>query len=129
MMKFNFLHKLLLTNTQVAKIRKALTNGSSANKNCSKSPLSKTIQSGGGVIRNVPIFGNILSSVTKKGTVIARNLRKNFLDEQIDKFNKEFIKDIGSGITITNNETKDIIKVNRGILLKGTTRKITSQEG
>ena len=37
------------------------------------------------------------------------------------------------GITLTNNEIKDIIKViksleNRGILLKGTTRKITSQE-
>ena len=39
-----------------------------------------------------------------------------------------------SGITLTNNEIKDIIKVirsleNRGILLKGTTRTITSQEG
>ena len=40
----------------------------------------------------------------------------------------------GSGKTLTNNETKDIMKVikpleNKGILLKGTTRKITSQEG
>ena len=40
----------------------------------------------------------------------------------------------GSEITLTNNEIKYIIKVtksldNRGILLKGTTRKITSQEG
>ena len=39
-----------------------------------------------------------------------------------------------SGITLINNEIKDIIKViksleNRGILLKGTTRKITGQEG
>ena len=38
-----------------------------------------------------------------------------------------------SGITPTNNEIKDIMKViksveNRGILLKGTTRKITSQK-
>ena len=37
-------------------------------------------------------------------------------------------------MTLTNNELKGIIKViksleNRGILLKGTTRKITSQEG
>ena len=39
-----------------------------------------------------------------------------------------------SGIMLTNNEIKDTIKVirsleNRGILLKGTTRKITCQEG
>ena len=42
------------------------------------------------------------------------------------------IKD--SRITLTNNEIKDIMKVmkyleNRGILCRGTTRKITSQEG
>ena len=41
---------------------------------------------------------------------------------------------LGTGITLTNNEIKYIIKVinsleNRGILLKGTTKKITSQEG
>ena len=40
----------------------------------------------------------------------------------------------GTGITLTNNETKDIMKVitsleNKGILLKGTTRKITTQKG
>ena len=39
-----------------------------------------------------------------------------------------------AGITLTNNEIKDIIKVikslkNRGILLKRATRKVTSQEG
>ena len=40
----------------------------------------------------------------------------------------------GSGITLTNNEMKANIKViksleKRGVLLKGTTTKITSQEG
>ena len=40
----------------------------------------------------------------------------------------------GSGITLTNNEMKANIKViksleKRGILLKGTTTKISSQEG
>ena len=40
----------------------------------------------------------------------------------------------GSGTTLTNNETKDIIKVikslkNTEILIKGTTTNITSQEG
>ena len=41
---------------------------------------------------------------------------------------------MGSGITLANNEIKDIMKVikssgNRGISLKVTIRKITSQEG
>ena len=51
---------------------------------------------------------------------------------------RKIIKDsknvFGTGVTLTNNEVKDIKKLiksleNRGTLLKGTTRKITSQEG
>ena len=42
-------------------------------------------------------------------------------------------KNLGAGITLTKSEIKDIKILwsleNRGILLKGTTRKITSQEG
>ena len=34
------------------------------------------------VIRDLSIFGNILSSVAKKGIDIARRLRKYFLDKQ-----------------------------------------------
>ena len=48
-------------------------------------------------------------SVAKKGTDTARNLGTNFLDKQIDRFNKEYLT--GSGVTLTNNEIKDIIKV------------------
>ena len=49
-------------------------------------------------------------------------------------FNGKKLKITGSGITLTNNEIKDIIKViryleNRGILLKGAIKKVTSQEG
>ena len=43
----NFPHKLLLTDTQVSKIRKPLANGSSANIKFSKTQFSKMIQSGG----------------------------------------------------------------------------------
>ena len=43
----NFSHKLLLTNTQVSKIRKAFGNGSSANIELSKTQLHKIGQSGG----------------------------------------------------------------------------------
>ena len=43
----NFPHKLLLTNRQVANIRKAFANNSSIDVKLSKTPLSKMIQSGG----------------------------------------------------------------------------------
>ena len=72
----NFPHKFLLTDTQVSKIRKAFANGSSANIKFLKAQFSKMIQSGG-VIRDIPIFGNMLLSVAKRSTDIARNLGKN----------------------------------------------------
>ena len=46
----NFPHQLLLTNTQVSKIRKVFADGSSPNRNFSKTQLSKMIQSGGVMI-------------------------------------------------------------------------------
>ena len=60
------------------------------------------IYSGGVVIPDIPIFGNILSNVAKKETDVVRNLGKDFLNEQVDKFSKEYIT--GSGITLTKNE-------------------------
>ena len=47
---------------------------------------------------------------------------------------KQAIKVKGDRVTLTNNEIKYIMKViksleNRGILIKGTTTKMTSQEG
>ena len=59
----NFLHKLLLTDTQVSKICKTFGNGLSAKIKLWKTQLSKMIQSGG-IIRGTPIFENISSSVT-----------------------------------------------------------------
>ena len=127
----NFAHKLLLTDTQVSNIREVFANGSSTNIKFSKTQLSKIVQLGR-VLRNIPIFGNILSSVVKKGVDLARASGKIFLDKQIDRFNKNYIT--GSGIALTNNEIQDIMKLiksleNRGILLKGLTTKVTSQEG
>ena len=65
---------------------------------------------------------------------LPRNLGKEFLNQQIDKFNNEYIAGNGSEITLTDNEIKDIMKVvksleNRETSLKGTARKITSQKG
>ena len=92
--------------------------------------MSKIVYSGR-VLWDMPVLGNILSSIAKKGTVTARNLEK-ILDKQMDQFNQEYIT--GSGITLTNNETKDIKKViksleKRGILLNKTKRKIANQKG
>ena len=56
-------------------------------------------------------FGNILLSLAKKGANIDRSLRKEFLDKEIDKFNTEYIISKDSGITLRNNEIKDITKV------------------
>ena len=44
--KNNFSHKLLLTNTQISKLRKAFANSSLANIKFSKIHLSKMMQSG-----------------------------------------------------------------------------------
>ena len=67
------------------------------------------IQSGKIVIRDLSIFRNIFSRAAKKGRDIARSLWKDFLDKQIDKFNKEYITVEGSGKTLSINEKKDII--------------------
>ena len=64
---------------------------------------------------------------------MTRGVTRYFVSKKINEFNKKCTSRKSSGITLTNNETKDIMKViesleRRGILLKGTTRKITSQK-
>ena len=56
---------------------------------------------------------------------------RSFLFNPIGRLKKEIVV---SGLTLTNNEIKDIAKAirsseNREILLKGTTTKIISQDG
>ena len=58
-----------------------------------------------------------------------KNAAKQFVNTGIDALSKQ----LGSGITQTNNEIKDIIKIinsleSNEILSKGTSRKIISQE-
>ena len=69
----NFPHKLLLTNTQVLRLRKAFANNSSANIKLSKTQLHKIGQSGGFLGRilgpllktRLPLTGNILKPLPK----------------------------------------------------------------
>ena len=63
---------------------------------------------------------------------LARKATEYYINKGINELNKTFTSSKDSWIT--NNKIKDILKViksleNREILLKGTTRKITSEQG
>ena len=70
----NFPHKLLLTNTQVANLRKALANNLPVIIKLSKTQLSKMIQSGGFLDRllrpllkkELPLIKNVIKSLAKR---------------------------------------------------------------
>ena len=68
----NFPHGLLLTNRQVANIRKAFAKNTSANIKLSKTQLSKMIQSGG-------FLGNSLGKLAGPLIKVAVPLAKNVL--------------------------------------------------
>ena len=67
--KTDFPHQLLLTNRQVANIRKAFANKSSTDIKLSKTQLSKMIQSGG-------FLGRLLDPLLKKGLQLIKNVIK-----------------------------------------------------
>ena len=62
----NFPHKLLLTNRQVANLRKAFANYLSTDIKLSKTQISKMIQSGG-------FFGRLLGPLLKTGIPLMKN--------------------------------------------------------
>ena len=65
----NFPHKLLLTNSQVANLRKCFANHLSADIKLSKTQLSKMIQSGG-------FLGRLLGPLLKTGSPLIKNVIK-----------------------------------------------------
>ena len=67
--KTNFLHELLLTNRQVANLRKASANHLSTDIRLSKTQLSKMIQSGG-------FLGRLLGPLLKTGLSLIKNVIK-----------------------------------------------------
>ena len=68
----NFPHELLLTNRQVANIRKAFAKNTSTDIKLSKTQLSKMIQSGG-------FLGNLLGKLAGTLMKVAMPLAKNVL--------------------------------------------------
>ena len=127
----NFPHELLLTNRQVANIRKAFTKNTSIDIKLSKTELSKMIQSGG-------FLGNLLGKLASPLMKVAVPLAKNVLaplgiSAAMSAINGSIKKKIlGSGVTtliISNDEINDILKIvksleNSGVLLKGVSETI-----
>ena len=126
-----FRHKLLLTDRQVANIRKAFANNLSTDVKFTKIQLLKMLQSGG-------YLGNLLSKLAGPLMKVAMPLATNVLApygltaamSAIEGSIKK--KMLGSGTTtliISNDEMNDIIKIvksleNSGILLKGVSETI-----
>ena len=131
----DFPHQLLLTNRQVANIRKAFASNSSTDIKFSKTQLSKMIQSGG-------ILGRLLGSLLKTGLPLISNVMKPLtksvliplgLTAAVSAADAGIHKKIlGSGNTIliiSNNEMEDLIKIvksleDSGLLLKGVTETV-----
>ena len=136
--KINFPHELLLTNRQVANLRKAFANYLSTDIKLSKTQLSKMIQSGG-------FLGRLLGPLLKTGLPLIKNVTKplaksvlillgltaaaSAVDAGIHK------KILGSGTTtliVSNDEMKDIIRIvksleDSGLLLKGFSKTIQNE--
>ena len=72
----NFPHELLLTNRQVANLRKAFANNSSTDIKLSKTQLSKMMQSGG-------FLGRLLGPLLKTGLPLMKNVIKKPLAKSV----------------------------------------------
>ena len=144
----NFPHKLLLTNRQVANLRKAFANHSSADIKLSKTQLSKMIQSGG-------FLGRLLGPLLKTGLPLMKNVIKPLAKSVLIPLGltaaasaadaRIYKKILGSGkhssdspshntvgIIISNDKTKDIIRIvksleDSGLLLKGISKIIQNE--
>ena len=120
----NFPHKLLLTNRQVANIRKAFANHTSTDIKFSKARLTK-IQKGGFLRFLTPLLKSalpLLKSVIKPLGMLGLTAAASATDAAINK------KILGSGndatLIISNDDTQDLLKIvklleDSGILLDG----------
>ena len=83
------------------------------------------------MIQSAGVFGDLVAY--HQQPKLAGKATEYYINKRISELNKKIRTIKGSGITLTNNEIKDIMKViksleNRGILLKGTTTKTAGQE-
>ena len=112
----NFAHKLLLTNTQVSKIRKAFVNNSLTDINLSKIQLYKITQSGGFGRRflgpllktRLPLMGNLLKTLAKS-VLIPLGIMVVASATDVD-IHKKIFRSGFTTLLISNEEMNDIIK-------------------
>ena len=137
----NFLHELLLTNRQVANLRKAFAKNTSTDIKLSKTQLSKMIQSGellgkisGPLLRTgLPLMKSVIKPLVKNVLVpLGLTAAASAADAGIHK------RILGSGhnnnatLIISNDEMDDILKIVKsledfGVLLKGVSETIQNE--
>ena len=137
----NFPHELLLTNRQVANLRKAFTKHTSTDIKLSKTQLPKMIQSGGFLGRplgpvlrtGLPLLKSVIKPLAKSALVpLGLTAAVSAADDGIHK------KILGSGhnnntiLIIQKDEMDDILKVvksleDSGVLLKGVSETIQNK--
>ena len=136
----NFPHELLLTNRQVANIRKAFAKTTSADIKLSKTQLSKLIQSGG-------FLGRLLGPLLKTGLPLMKSVIKPLAKSVLiplgltaaasaadTGIHKKFLRSGHNNTTliISNDEMDDILKIvkfleDSGVLLKGVSETIQNE--
>ena len=116
----NFLHKLLLTNTQVWWLHKAFANNCSANIKLSKTQLHKIGQSGGFLGRllgpllktGLPLIGNVLKPLAKSVLIpLGLTAAASATDADIHKT----MFGSGNATLIISNEEMNIMKIVKSI--------------
>ena len=138
--KTDFPHELLLTNRQVANLRKAFANHTSADIKLSKTQLSKTIQLAGFLGRllgpllrtGLPLMKSVIKPLAKSVLVaLALTAAASAADAGVHK------KTLGSGhnnttLIISNDEMEDTLKIAKsledsGVLLKEVSEAIQNE--
>ena len=144
--KTNFPHELLLTNRQVANLRKAFGNNSSTDVKLSKTQLSKMMQPGGFLDRllgpllktGFPLMKNVIKPLAK---IVLIPLRLTAAASETDaRIHKKFLGSChplesashNTTLIISNDVMEDIIKVvksleDSALLLKGVSETIQNE--
>ena len=121
----NFPHQLLLTNTQIANIRKAFASNSSTDIKLSKTQLYKIIQSGG-------FLGRLLGPLLKTGLPLISNVIKPLAKSVLIPLGLTAAAGNNITLKISNDEINDIIETvkslkDSGLLLKGVTEAVQNE--
>ena len=130
----NFPHKLLLTNRQVANIRKAFANHTSTDINVSKAQLTK-MEKGGFLRFLAPLLKSglpLLKSVIKPLAILCLTAAASATDAAINKQKKILGSGNDATLIISNDDVQVLLKIvksleDSGILLDGITDTVKNQ--